>query len=76
MQVVKQSQYGDSIHSVRYTCYMSSLEYNDLRTLLNLILLPSPIAEEEDLRVKALGLVDSNLQRRLCRVVSEFNMEL
>ena len=47
MQVVKQTSFGELMDVTRYTLYLSATEYNDIRELLNLIVIPFPSGSEE-----------------------------
>ena len=77
MQVVKQTSFGELMDVTRYTLYLSATEYNDIRELLNLIVIPFPSgSEEEILRIRLCELLNHYQIKRLSNLCSQFNLEL
>ena len=50
MQVVRQSQYGDGLHSCKYAIYLSSTEFRDIRNVLVQMFVPFDSPDDEVIR--------------------------
>ena len=76
MNAVRVSKFGDGMHSVNYSVYLTNVEYRDLKAALVFLFVPSADEVEEDHRILALSHFDSNEIKRLQNLTSQICMQL